>query len=146
MMQEKQVIRIENRQEDLMKVDEFIRSLCEKYRIYDEYYGTIARAMDIIINKIINNNADRSGVIEIEQEYTAKEIKYHITTDDNLVLAFNLSEDQEDMILDKLINTLEINDVNSISVQFYINSLHQDEWIRRFNLVSKYSHKINKKV
>ncbi len=146
MMQEKQVIRIENRQEDLIKVDEFIRNLCEKYRIYDEYYGTISRAMDIIINRIIQNNAGKSGVIEIEQEYTAQEIKYHLTTDDNLVLAFNLSGDQEDMILNKLINALEINDVNSISVQFHINSLHQDEWVRRFNLVSRYSHKTRKKV
>ncbi|HKK11049.1 MAG TPA: hypothetical protein VJ939_09440 [Bacteroidales bacterium] len=146
MMQEKQTIRIENKPGEFFRVEDFIRSLCEKYRIYDEYFGTITRAMDIIFNKIIEVNKDKHGIIEIEQEYTSKELKYHLKSDDKLVIAFNLTEEKEAIILNKLVSNLEINDVNSISVQFYINSLHQEEWVRRFQLVSKYSHKVRKEV
>jgi len=145
-MQEKQTIRIENKPGEFFRVEDFIRSLCEKYRIYDEYFGTITRAMDIIFNKIIEVNKDKHGIIEIEQEYTSKELKYHLKSDDKLVIAFNLTEEKEAIILNKLVSNLEINDVNSISVQFYINSLHQEEWVRRFQLVSKYSHKVRKEV
>lgn len=143
-MQEKQTIKIENKPGEFFRVEDFIRSLCEKYRIYDEYFGTIIRAMDIIFNKIIELNKDKDGIIEIEQEYTPKELKYHLKSEDSLVLAFNLTEEKEAVILNKLVSNLEINDVNSISVQFYINSLHQEEWVRRFQLVSKYSHKVRK--
>lgn len=145
-MQEKQTIKIENKPEEFFRVEDFIRSLCEKYRIYDEYFGTITRAMDIIFNKIIEINKDKRGIIEIEQEYTTKKLKYHLKSDDKLVIAFNLTEEKEAIILNKLVSNLEINDVNSISVQFYINSLHQEEWVRRFQLVSKYSHKVRKEV
>lgn len=144
-MTNSEVISISNNINEIAKIEKLVAPFCLKHRIYDEYYGIIIRALDIVLRRIISANEGREGSIHITQHPERDRVRYDIETTDTISVLFEKTEDEPDIqSLQLLITDISVYDVNSASITFNINALHQKEWVRRSELMNQYFKKSHK--
>lgn len=146
-MNYKKKLSISLQEEQFSQVEKIIFDLCQKYRMYDEYYGTISRAADIVLSRINSQNSNYSDDIEIVFVYKGRNLEITIEGNANCNAMFDTNSDEQDMeTLRLLISDIAFPDTNQVTVSFSLDSLHQKEWVRRNSLVNKYFYKTRKHV
>lgn len=145
-MEENKTLKLRSDLAEVAKVEWFIGEFCKQHRLYDEYFGSMLRATDIILKKISRNNMERAGEINISLMFDEREARLEFATSTHMVAAFSLGKSKEDETLRALVNDLKVLDSDKISIAFNINSLHQDEWVRRKQLLNNYHHRVRKEV
>lgn len=144
-MTKSEVISISNNIEEIAKIENLVAPYCVKHRIYDEYYGIIIRALDIVLRKIISANNGKEGKIHITQQTERERVIYNIESTENLAVLFEKDENEADIqSLELLITDFVVMDTNSALITFNINALHRKEWVRRSELMNKYFIKSHK--
>ena len=146
-MKDERKLNISLKEDQFPRVDKLILDFCKKYRIYDEYYGVISRAVDIVIQKISHINPEHQYDLEIKYQYNGKEVRFEIQGNStlNAMFDYNIS-DKEMETLKLLVTEIEFPDTNQITLSFNLNALHQQEWVRRNTLINSYYNKTKKHV
>ena len=136
-MSENRTIQIQNRLDEINRLESFIESFCLKYRIYDEYFGIIVHSLSEIVRKIIKQN-QADGFITIMQSQQKNNVQFTISSPGQLDLELRFNEkNPTDQAVSKLVDDFHFED-NVIRIVYNIQSIHYNEWIRRKNLLYEY--------
>jgi len=136
-MSENRTIQIQNRLDEINRLESFIESFCLRYRIYDEYFGIIVHSLSEIVRKIIKQNQG-DGLITIMQSQKKNNVQFTISSPGQLDLELRFNEkNPTDQAVSKLVDEFRFED-NVISIIYNIQSIHYNEWIRRKNLLYEY--------
>ena len=136
-MSENRTIQIQNRLDEINRLESFIESFCLKYRIYDEYFGIIVHSLSEIVRKIIKQN-QADGFITIMQSQQKSNVQFTISSPSQLDLELRFNEkNPTDQAVSKLVDDFHFED-NVIRIVYNIQSIHYNEWIRRKNLLYEY--------
>ncbi len=146
-MKEENHLRITLEENKFPKVDDLIATFCKKHRIYDEYFGVITRSMDIVLNKIITQNVEYKDDIGIRYNYDGKSLSFEIEGKPSLNVMFDTNAHEKDLeTLKLLISDIAFPDTNILKMIFRLNAIHQQEWVRRNDLINNYYYRIRKRV
>jgi len=146
-MKEENQLQILFEENKFMKVDSFISEFCKKYRVYDEYYGVVSRAVDIVLTKIKAQNPKYSDYLEIRYKYDGNSLRFEIRGNTTLNVMFDSDAEEKELeTLKLLVSEVEFIDTNVMGITFMLNAIHQQEWVRRNNLIQNYYYKTRKHV
>lgn len=146
-MKEEKQMQISLDEKEFAKVEDLISAFCKKHRVYDEYFGVISRAVDIILNIISQQNKGYTENLELKYDYDGKSLDFEIKGKSSLNLMFDLnSKEKEQETLKLLASDIEFIDTNHLRISFMLNAIHQQEWVRRNSLMHDYYYRTRKHV
>lgn len=129
------------------QVESLISEFCKKHRVYDEYYGVISRALDIVFNKINAQNPEYTQSLDVRYEFDGKSLSFIIEGQPSLNVMFDTDGEKKEVETLKLLTSdIDFPDTNILKMTFKLNAIHQQEWVRRNNLVHGYYYKTRKHV